>query len=306
MYVTNYYTAIMNIHKLSYPIHYFSLSAAITAFTICANDVESATVIFEDHFEQADTNIAAEIASPSQRGSGQNQSVIKYLFRGNIAINSDGSTAHNAIRIANHALDFSTGLKTNKNQQIKAPDTNGNGSPGPFIRDLAFIDSTSGSEFNWAPLLGNHYEISFQMQATFNAPLAFSISDVVTLGRYNPHVQKVYDFGLSNWAKNWVMGSDGNYTSKDAVAGAQPAKTYILRIVVDERASVPTAQVYANEVLIKTLTINFEKTARYFQFNARDGYGGTLDALIIKRLAPPASVTGQSTHSPIVQKQPLN
>lgn len=292
--------------SISSPIHYFSLFLALTAFTISANDVESATIIFEDHFEQADTNIAAEIASPAQRGDGQIQGEIKYLFRGDVTINSQGDIKHNAIRIANHALDFSTGLKTNKNHQIKAPDTNGNGSPGPFIRDLAFINCTSESEFNWAPLLGNHYEISFQMQATFNAPLAFSISDVVTLGRYNPHMQKVYDFGLSNWAKNWVMGSDGNYTSKDAVAGAQPAKTYILRIVVDERVAVPTVQVYVNEVLIKSLAINFEKTARYFQFNARDGYGGTLDALIIKRLAPHASATGQSTHSPIVQKQPLN
>ena len=296
----------MNPLKSSSLIRYFSFLAVMSALLIGSSYVESAIIIFEDHFEQLDTNIAAEIASPSQRGSGQNQSVIKYLFRGNIAINSDGSTAHNALRIANNALDFSAGLKTNKNLQIKAPDTNSNGSPGPFIRDLAFIDSTSGSEFNWAPLLGKHYEISFQMQATFNAPLAFSISDVVTLGRYNPHMQKVYDFGLSNWTKNWLIGSDGNYTSKDAVAGAQPGKSYSLRIVVDERASVPTAQVYVNEVLIKTLAINFEKTARYFQFNARDGYGGTLDALIIKRLAPHASATGQSTHTPIVQKQPLN
>ena len=288
---------------------YLRAAANITFFallTINHSDSQASTVIFEDHFEQADTNIAAEIASPTQRGDGQIQGEIKYLFRGDVTINSQGDIKHNAIRIANHALDFSTGLKTNKNQQIKAPDTNGNGSPGPFIRDLAFIDSTSGSEFNWAPLLGKHYEISFQMQATFNAPLAFSISDVVTLGRYNPHMQKVYDFGLSNWTKNWLIGSDGNYTSKDAVAGAQPGKSYSLRIVVDERAAVQTAQVYVNEVLIKTLAINFEKTARYFQLNARDGYGGTLDALIIKRLAPHASATGQSTHTPIVQKQPLN
>jgi len=293
-------------------------------FHASLTQANEAMTIFEDNFDASGTTIVAnDISDPSGRGNGSAQAGVKYKLRGNIVVSDgtkknsgageedpnvpNGSIVDSALRIHNNALDFSAGLTVHSSGHITAPDTSapgtsGAGSPGPFTRDIGFVDN-SDNEFDWSTVLGDHYEISFKLHATYNSPLAFSISDTVTAGRYNPHMyvptngsDPPYDFGMNTWVGKWNLGEDGNAQDNDpSEVGTQgfgvatAGTSYHVRVLIDERNPQATASVFidGNASALHTFDIDFENTERYFQFNGRTGYGGTLDDLQINSYAVP-------------------
>lgn len=258
------------------------LGVAIISFgALSFSTAPAQTLLFQDDFDVGDTTQVVQISDPSSRGNGSLQDDIHYQVRvGNTEFN-DGSfsSTEPELRIHGEALDFSAGLELNVHGQTAAQFGD---------RTVRFEDS-NGIEYNWGPELGDHYEISFQLHATHNSPLAFSISDTGAVGHYLPGGQLPYDFGLSIWTGNWDIGEDGN---SQAISGATPAQAFDVRVVIDERnPEEATAAVYIDNdaTAIATLDIDFDPdaSARYFQFFGRNHYGGTLDNLIVKSYAVP-------------------
>ena len=291
---------------------------AITSVCLLSfSRASTGTTVFYDDFAAFDTDEAATISDPTNRGDsdnngfidGSHNDTIRYKFGGNIVVSDgtkkdtgadendpfvpDGDFVDSALRIHNNALDFSAGLPVNGNKQITAPDTDSDSTTaGPFTRDIGFVDA-SGNAFDWSTVQGIgqdcEYEISFQMHAAHNNPLAFSISDHNTQGRYNAHKfianngDTPYDFGMNTWDGHWKLGEDANVQTGIADDSYTIGTSYHVRVLIDESNPQATASVFidGNTSALHEFDIDFENNGRYFQFNARDNYGGTLDDLKI-------------------------
>ena len=258
--------------------------AIIAVGTFSFSTVSAQTLLFQDDFDAGDTTQVDQVSNPSSRGNGSLQGDIHYQVRvGGTEFNGGSfSSTEPELRIHNNALDFSAGLEVNG--------TTGQTAALFDDRFVRFEDS-DGGEYNWGPELGDHYEISFQLHATYNSPLAFSISDTVTTGRYNPHAYSPgtspYDFGMNTWTDQWNLGEDGN--AQTGITGATAGDSFHVRVLIDERNPQATASVFidGSASALHTFDIDFENNERYFQFNGRTGYGGTLDDLQINSYAVP-------------------
>jgi len=254
------------------------LGVAIISFGALSFSTASAqTILFQDNFDAGDTTLVDQISDPSSRGNGSLQGDIHYQVRvDGTEFNGGSFGIPPELRIHNNALDFSAGLELNVNGQTAAQFGD---------RTVRFEDS-NGIEYNWGPELGDHYEISFQLHATHNSPLAFSISDTGAMGHYRPDGELPYDFGLSTWTGNWRIGEDG---LSQSISGATKAQAFDVRVLIDERGPQATASVFIDnsESALHTFDIDFDNSERYFQFYGRNNYGGTLDDLQVTSLAIP-------------------
>jgi len=263
------------------------LGVAIISFgALSFSTVSAQTLLFQDDFAAENTTQVDLISDPSIRGSGSLQDDIDYqVWVGTTEFNGVSFGAPPELRIHNNALDFSAGIEVGSNGQIT--------STAPYDDRYVRFEASDGTEFNWGPGLGKHYEISFQMHATFNSPLAFSISDTVTPGFYRPDSQPAYDFGLSTWTGTWRIGEDGNKVESEVDQGlgvATAGGSYDVRVVIDERnPEATTASVFidGSASALHTFDIDFENDNRYFQFTGRKHYGGTLDDLQVTSYAIP-------------------
>ena len=251
--------------------------AIISVVALSFSTVSAQTILFQDNFDADNTTTTvvrisnpSDSSNPSDRASGTLKNDVRYKVRVDGTEFVSGSFSGNQVRIHDNALDFSAGLTLNANGQTGA--TFGD-------RYVRFEDS-QGNEYDWGSELGNHYEISFQLHATNNNPLAFSISDTLTTGHYRPDSEAVYDFGLSTWTGNWHIGEDG---LSQSISGATKAQAFDVRVLIDERNPQATASIFidGDTSALHTFDIDFENNERYFQFNGRNGYGGTLDDLTI-------------------------
>lgn len=244
---------------------------------LLANAVVAQNIVFQDNFNISDTTSESVLTSPtllSGRGTGYRQDTIQYRFEGGIS--ATGGTV-SGVSVSDQKLAFSL----------------------PTDGYVRFLDVSINDDVDFAPIVGDHYEVSYKAYGTFNQPLTFSISSEKQAGRYNADQYAEYDFALRSWTNDWVVGEDGvnlydgnSVTdSFDATAGTE----YSVRIVFDERVDDAStvgiteaeASIYIDNALLDTYDIEFETDARYMQFAARTSYADTLDDLTITSFAVP-------------------
>lgn len=222
----------------------------------------NAEVLFSDAFD------SGSVTDPSARATGSLASGIKYAFSNNTG---------GAVAIVSGVLDW-----------VGANNSSGDLVTANSGQRWTFVDS-GGVAYDWSSkLAGNAYDIRFTMHTAWSHPLTFGLSDNVQGGNWNADASANYDFAFGAYGNNWQTGDDGVSQNVSASVGNA---VFEVSIRVNEIAG--TVDVYVDDALVTTRSIDFENSGRYFSFGEPTKYGGYIDNFAVTVVDPDgARITG--------------